>query len=114
MSEASPIGSSVEDDINQQAAESREFQTELERFQPYEDVARAVILYRTRHGITQEELARRVGTTRSAISRLESGQHAPNVETLRRIARALGGYLVIRFDLPPNDAKPARQGAVAS
>jgi transcriptional regulator with XRE-family HTH domain len=53
---------------------------------------------RRRHGISQEELARRVGTTKSAISRLESGRHWPNVETLWRIAEAVGARLVISFD----------------
>ena len=45
--------------------------------------------------LTQEALAERVGTSKAAISRLESGRHAPTAETLRKIARAFGGHLVI-------------------
>jgi transcriptional regulator with XRE-family HTH domain len=51
-----------------------------------------------RAGISQAELARRVGTTKSAISRLESGRHRPNVETLQRVAEAVGARLVITFE----------------
>jgi len=48
-------------------------------------------------GISQEELARRVGTSASAIARLETGSHRPSVETLRRVAHALDRDLVISF-----------------
>jgi len=63
------------------------------------DIAAQIILFRTRQGISQADLAKRVGTSYSAISRLESGQHATNTETLRRIAQALG--LQLRIQLEP-------------
>jgi transcriptional regulator with XRE-family HTH domain len=63
-----------------------------------ESVGMRVVQLRMRAGISQEELARRVGTTKSAISRLESGRHRPNVETLQRIAEAVGARLVITFE----------------
>jgi transcriptional regulator with XRE-family HTH domain len=69
-----------------------------ERPTSHESVALRVIQLRMRVGISQEELARRVGTTKSAISRLESGRHRPNVETLQRIAEAVGARLVITFE----------------
>jgi transcriptional regulator with XRE-family HTH domain len=82
---------------------------ERDRLQPYREVAREVILLRTRAGISQDELARRVGTSKSAIARLESGRHQPTVETLRRVAEALGTTLVIGFERPaelPPDLLP--------
>ena len=45
---------------------------------------------RLRAGLTQEELARRAGTTQSAISRWESGSTRPPLEMLRRLVRACG------------------------
>jgi len=54
-------------------------------------------------GLSQQALAERVGTTKSAISRLESGQHAPNVATLQKIATAFGNYLVISFEPGPTN-----------
>jgi transcriptional regulator with XRE-family HTH domain len=54
------------------------------------------------HDLTQEQLAARVGTSHSQISRIESGRHRPNITTLRRIGDALGLRLVITFE--PKDA----------
>jgi len=47
---------------------------------------------RAASGLTQAELAARVGTTQSAIARLESGtpKHSPSLVTLQRYARAMG------------------------
>ena len=46
---------------------------------------------RTRAGLTQDAVAERMGTTKSAVSRLAgSGKHAPSLGTLRRYAQAVG------------------------
>lgn len=100
MSEPSPVGESVADTIRRQARLSPEFREELERLLPYEEVARQIITLRMHHNLTQEALAQRTGTTKSAISRLESGQHAPTVATLEKIAAAFGGQLRISFEVP--------------
>lgn len=50
--------------------------------------------------LSQAELAKRVGTSQSAIARLESGGAQPTVATLRRIATALSVDLVIEFHAP--------------
>jgi len=72
---------------------------EIERqLAPYEHLARLLITYRIEHGLTQRQLADLVGTSETAISRLESGQHAPTVETLRRVGEGLGQRLVIGFE----------------
>ena len=42
---------------------------------------------RTRNGLTQEELAQQVFVTRQAVSRWESGETTPNVETLKRLSQ---------------------------
>lgn len=49
-------------------------------------------------GLSQQELAERMGTTASVISRIEGGQHRCSTETLRRLAEALGGHAVVGFD----------------
>ena len=48
---------------------------------------------RLRHGLSQERLARRVGTRQSAISRLEADQVSPSVETLELLMAAMGETL---------------------
>lgn len=45
---------------------------------------------RTRRGLTQAQLARRAGTTQTAISRLERGARSPTVDTLRRLLVVMG------------------------
>ena len=53
---------------------------------------------RTRAGLTQDAVAERMGTTKSAVSRLESaGKHAPSLMTLKRYADAVGCELQVRL-----------------
>src|SRR4030065_1029397 len=58
-----------------------------------------VLKARTASGLTQAELAARVGTTQSAIARLESGtpKHSPSIVTLQRYARAMGYRVEIKL-----------------
>jgi DNA-binding XRE family transcriptional regulator len=48
-------------------------------------------------GLTQQEVAIAAGTSHTAISRLESGGHTPNLETLRKIAAVLDEELLVCF-----------------
>lgn len=66
-------------------------------------IARRISHYRELRGMSQTDLARRVGIHPSAISRLESGAIMPSVESLIRIALALGVGL---GDLTGDPAKP--------
>ena len=58
-----------------------------------------VLKARAAAGLTQAELAARVGTTQSAIARLESGtpKHSPSIVTLQRYARAMGHRVEIKL-----------------
>lgn len=67
---------------------------------PERDFSLAQMIYdlRTEVGLSQRELAQRMGTTQSVISRLEEGGGSGNrVDTLARVATALGRHLVISF-----------------
>jgi len=59
-------------------------------------------------GLTQQELAERMGTSHSAISRIEGGQHKTSVETLRRLADALELRFVVGFESGSAD-RPVRE-----
>ncbi len=50
---------------------------------------------RTEAGLTQAELAQRMGTTQSAIARMEGGGTRPSLDTLEKLARAVGQELVV-------------------
>ena len=94
----SPIGSTHRAASQRRAQRSEAYREELHRIAPYEGIARIVIERRAALGLTQQELARRIGTSHSVISRIESGQHPTSVTTLRRLAEAFGTHLVIGFD----------------
>jgi predicted transcriptional regulator len=51
---------------------------------------------RTRANLTQAQVARRMGTSQSAVARLESG-HAPSLTSLRKYARAVGRKVEIKL-----------------
>lgn len=59
---------------------------------------RALIEARTRAALTQAEVAARMGTTESTISRLESGRVKPSTRTLERYARATGHRLKVSLE----------------
>jgi transcriptional regulator with XRE-family HTH domain len=78
-----------------------------------------VLQARAEAGLTQAEVAARVGTTQSAIARLESAQpqHSPSIATLQRYAEALGYRVEIRLvktgRTPTRRSRgPARKAAV--
>jgi DNA-binding XRE family transcriptional regulator len=61
-------------------------------------IAAKVIEKRLEKGLTQSELAKKVGTKQSAISRLESGSYNPSITFLEKVAKALDVHLVISFN----------------
>lgn len=61
-------------------------------------VADQLLKARARAGLTQDAVAERMGTTKSAISRLEAaGKHTPSLATLQRYANAVGCDLQVKL-----------------
>ena len=61
-------------------------------------LANQMLKARSRAGLTQDAVAERMGTTKSAVSRLESaGKHAPSLATLKRYAQAVGCELQVKL-----------------
>ena len=98
MATTSPIGSTIQDSRARRARRSRLYRDEQRRLAQFEDLARLVIKHRAALGISQQDLANRIGTSHSAVSRLESGRHKTSVATLQRVAEALGVRLVLGFE----------------
>jgi DNA-binding XRE family transcriptional regulator len=66
-------------------------------------LARELLAARAQADLTQEEVAASMGTTKSAVSRLEgAGKHSPSVSTLRRYAHAVGCDVEVRL-VPAQD-----------
>lgn len=61
------------------------------------DMARELIAARSWAGLSQGEVAARMGTTQSVIARLESGKQAPSMRTVQRYADALGCRAVVKL-----------------
>ena len=78
----------------------REYKALAEEF----SLTAAMIEARSRAGMTQEQVARRMKTTQAAIARLESKRSRPSTRTLQRYAKATGSRLRISFE--PEAARP--------
>jgi DNA-binding XRE family transcriptional regulator len=64
-------------------------------------IARELIAARARAGMSQAEVAQRMGTSQSTVARLESGRTLPSLRTLQRYARATGSRAVVRLETQP-------------
>ena len=62
---------------------------------------------RAARGLTQAQLAEKIGTTQSAVARMESGsgKHSPSLATLTKYADALGCKLEVRLVRRPRSAR---------
>ena len=99
-----------DDSKKQRPAVDAETRTGIEQ-----DLALGQLIYdlRTEASLTQRELAERMGTTQSVISRLEEGGGARNrIDTLARVATALDRHLIVSFpEKVPANLKDAVQVA---
>ena len=69
----------------------------FEEMEPEFEVAHALIAARVEAGLTQEEVAKRMGTTQSVVARLEGGRMLPSIKSLYRYAEATGTKPVIHL-----------------
>ena len=61
-------------------------------------MARELIAARTQAGLTQADVAERMGTTQSTVARLEGGKALPSMRSLQRYAQAVGCRAVVRLE----------------
>jgi transcriptional regulator with XRE-family HTH domain len=73
----------------------KEYDRSAEEFEFLDEILKA----RAAAGLTQADVAARIGTTQSAVARLESAdaKHSPSIATLQRYASALGCKLEVRL-----------------
>lgn len=94
----SPVGSTAEEASRRRAERSPAYRQQQEERAAFREIARLLVAYRMDAGLSQQDLADRVGTNHSQISRIESGRHQTSLDTLRRIAAALDRTLVVGFE----------------
>lgn len=99
----SAVGRNAADTAAGRAARSEEYRAARDEYARIRDlresnpIAAHLRERRFELGLTQQEVATAAGTSHTAISRLESGTHTPNLETLRKIASVLDEELFVCF-----------------
>ena len=78
--------------------ECPEVKEEYDALGPQYEIIRAEIKSRKAAGMSQKELAERMGTAQANISRFESGNYNPTLAFLQKMARSLGKTLKITME----------------
>jgi DNA-binding XRE family transcriptional regulator len=84
-------------ELKQRLMDNPEFGEEYAKVDAEFALIEAMIMARREAKLTQAELAEKIGTTQSAIARLEAGRVSPSISTLRRYAEATGHQLQVGF-----------------
>jgi DNA-binding XRE family transcriptional regulator len=84
-------------DLKKRFMADPEFKAEYEKADAEFAIVEALVKARTKARLSQAEVAKRIGTTQSAIARLEGGGVSPSLSTLRRYAEATGARLFIEL-----------------
>ena len=77
--------------------QNKEVKKEYDNLQVLYDIKREIIKLRIAQGLSQKDLADKIGTKQSAISRLENASYNPSIEFLNKVAHALGKKINISF-----------------
>lgn len=85
------------DRYKQRLLKNPEFKILYEESRPEFEITRAIIRARIENKITQKELAKRMNTTQSVISRVEQAKTSPSISFLKRLAAALNTSLSVQF-----------------
>ena len=86
-------------ELKKRLMESPEFRSEYEKASTEFAIVETLVRARLAANLSQAQLAKKIGTTQSAIARLEGGGVSPSISTLKRYAEATGSRLQI--DLVP-------------
>ncbi len=85
------------EEIERRLLADPEVKREYDALGPAFEIAAELLRARIRTGLSQAELAERMGTSQSAIARLESGETLPSTKTLLRFAQATGSRIQVRL-----------------
>ena len=100
-------------ELSKERKQSPEYQAAYEHTRKHYEIGKKVRALREEHGLTQAELAQRMGSTQSVIARLELGGAEPRFDLLERVGKALDSELTVEFR-PHQAAAPAERGGRAA
>jgi len=86
------------EEVHNRLMKDEEFKAEYEKLKPRYDLIAQIVDVRSKLNVTQEELALRVGTQKSNISRFESGSYNPTLDFITKVARSLGKEIHISLE----------------
>jgi DNA-binding XRE family transcriptional regulator len=115
----SPVGRSAGEAARGRARRSPEYQAArqeyaaIRRLREKNWIAAHIRERRYELDLTQQEVARRAGTSHSFISKIESGQHIPTIPVLKRILAVLDEQLLIGIERTNPEEEPEREIAPA-
>ena len=90
------------------------FKREYEALESEFELARSIIERRIAKGLSQRDLAERIGTKQPVISRLESGSTKPSLSLLERVADALDATVIVTLKPRSMKSRPVRKATHAS
>lgn len=99
-------------EVIEESLQDPEFRAEWERTAPAHALALRLVGYRAEHGLSQTALARKLGVSRSVVFRMELGEELPSIDTLAKVAEALGVEIVV--DIKPTGSRPIERSAAAA
>jgi len=85
------------EEIKKDLLKDPEFAKEVKLLEPEYEMVKQIIKARIELNLSQKDLAKRVGTKQSNISRLEGGNYNPSIQFLKKVAHGLGKELHISF-----------------
>lgn len=85
------------DRLKEKLLKDPEFRKLYDESRPEFEIARAVIRARIKRGLTQKQLAEKLNTRQSVISRVERANTTPSLSFLKRLAAALNTTLQVQF-----------------
>lgn len=83
--------------LKKELLKDKEVLREYEKLKPKYLLVSQLIEARIRKGMSQEQLAKKIGTKQSAIARVESGNANPSINFLEKLTQALGSKLIIKL-----------------
>jgi transcriptional regulator with XRE-family HTH domain len=91
----------IHSDLKKKALKRKKVKEEYDALEPELSLLRELLQARQNAGLSQAEVASKMGTKAPAITRLESsltsGKHSPSIATLKKYAQALGCHLEIKL-----------------
>lgn len=88
------------DELKRKALSKKGVKAEYEALEPEFTLLKGLLAARKKAGLSQAEIAKRMGTKPPAITRLESslssGKHSPSIATIKKYVEALGYHLEIK------------------